>query len=101
MIEWSYDLLSEPERALLRQLAVFIGDWTLEAAEAVCAEPGSGAGEVMDLLLRLVDKSLVTPQEQGGQVRYRMLETIGEFARRSGCRNRRRTRLREQHIEYF
>jgi predicted ATPase len=101
MIEWSYDLLSEPEKALLRGLSVFIGDWTLEAAEAVCAEPGDGAADVMDLLLRLVDKSLVTLQEQGGQARYRMLETIREFARQRLSESGDEPRLREQHLEYF
>jgi predicted ATPase len=104
MIEWSYDLLSEPERALLRQLAVFIGDLTLEAAEAVCA-PQAGAGgmtnDVLDLLLRLVDKSLITPQEQAGQTRYRMLETIREFAGERLSESGEEVRLREQHLEFF
>jgi predicted ATPase/class 3 adenylate cyclase len=104
MIEWSYDLLSEPERALLRQLAVFIGDWTLEAAEAVSApQPGAGAAttDVLDLLLRLVDKSLITPQEQAGQTRYRMLETIREFAVERLSESGEEQRLRERHLEFF
>jgi predicted ATPase len=101
MIEWSYELLSEAEKALLRRLAVFIGDWTLEAAEGVCAEPGDGAAEVMDLLLRLVDKSLVTPHEQNAQVRYRMLETIREFARERLSQSGEEEGLRERHLEFF
>ena len=130
MIEWSYDLLSEAERVLLRRLAVFIGDWTLEAAEAVCAEPGSSVGstlpaaqppafgasvpaalapagqaiatsEVMDLLLRLVDKSLIVPQEQGGQARYHMLETIRQFAHDKLLESVEDTWLRLRHLEFF
>jgi tetratricopeptide (TPR) repeat protein len=104
MIEWSYDLLSEPERALLRQLTVFIGDWTVEAAEAVCA-PQAGADaqttDVLDLLLRLVDKSLITPQEHAGQTRYRMLETIGQFAHEKLSESGEEDALRARHLEYF
>ena len=74
-IDWSYSLLSEPERTLLRRLAVFVGGWTLEAAEAVCSE---GLDDVLDALTRLVDKSLVTVDETG---RYRLLETIRQYAR--------------------
>ena len=56
---WSHELLSEPERALFRRLSVFAGGWTLEAAEAVCPGEGIEREEVLDLLSRLVDKSLV------------------------------------------
>ncbi len=106
LIDWSYDLLSEPERILLRRLAVFVGGWTLEAAESVCPEEGpSGATidpfDVLELLTRLVDKSLVvmenalpegaiagkehlSPEYTVGSdrapVRYRMLETIRQYA---------------------
>jgi tetratricopeptide (TPR) repeat protein len=102
----------------LRRLAVFVGDWTLEAAEAVCAEPESSAGstvpqepaqgehiiatpEVMDLLLRLVDKSLIVPQEQGGQARYHMLETIRQFANDKLLESGEGTWLRLRHLEFF
>ena len=118
MIEWSYDLLSEAERVLLRRLAIFVGDWTLEAAEAVCAEPDSSAGspvaqelaqagqaiatiEVMDLLLRLVDKSLIVPQEQAGQARYHMLETIRQFAHDKLLESCEDAWLRLRHLEFF
>lgn len=113
MIEWSYDLLSEGERALLRRLAVFVGDWTLEAAEAVCPQPeppaGSlgpprqaiGAPEIMDLLLRLVDKSLIVAEERGGQARYRMLETIRQFARDKLLESGEGAPLRARHLEFF
>jgi predicted ATPase/class 3 adenylate cyclase len=79
-VDWSYDLLDVPERALLARLAVFAGGWTLEAAEAVCADAVLPADAVLDLLLRLVDKSLVVAEEHGAAARYRMLETIREYA---------------------
>jgi len=81
-IDWSYDLLSEPERALLRRLAVFAGGWTLEAAEQVGAGTAAGRGDVLDLLAQLVAKSLVLLEQRPGHAaRFRMLETIREYAR--------------------
>ncbi|WP_062645106.1 AfsR/SARP family transcriptional regulator [Streptomyces maremycinicus] len=78
VVDWSWDLLDEAERTLLRELSVFAGGWDLEAAEAVCTGP------VADLVGALVDKSLVVaaPYERGdgGGMRYRMLETIHEYA---------------------
>ncbi|GKQ40338.1 BTAD domain-containing putative transcriptional regulator [Streptomyces sp. A012304] len=76
VVDWSWDLLDEPERTVLRELSVFAGGWSLEAAEAVCTGP------VADLLGALVDKSLVVagPCERTGGMRYRMLETIHEYA---------------------
>ncbi len=74
LVDWSHDLLEDAERVLLRRLAVFVGGWTLEAAEAVCGE------DVFDPLLRLVDKSLVNAEAAGGEERYRFLETIREYA---------------------
>lgn len=86
-IEWSYALLSEPERVLLRQLAVFAGGWTLAAAEAVGApalatglHEGRGDDHVLGLLAHLVDKSLVIPEWRGRPDRYGMLETLRQFA---------------------
>jgi predicted ATPase len=80
-IDWSFSLLSEPERVLLRRLSVFAGGWTLEAAEAVCVDDGTLPREdVLDLLVRLVDESLVLAEAQGGEARYRMLETVRQYA---------------------
>src|SRR5438270_9800917 len=79
MIDWSYDLLSEVERALLQRLSVFSGGWSLGAAEAVCTGEDVAAEEVLDLLGRLVDKSLVQVVEQEGEARYQMLETIRQY----------------------
>ena len=79
-IEWSYDLLTAPERALFRRLSVFTG-WSLEMAEQVCSDEDIPAAEVLGLTAALVDKSLVVlDPEVLGQARYRMLDTIGEYA---------------------
>jgi predicted ATPase/class 3 adenylate cyclase len=80
-IDWSYGLLSERERAVLRRLSVFAGGWTLEAAEAVCTGGGIEASDVLDLLTQLVDKSLVVAQTHGGEARYQLLETVREYGR--------------------
>ncbi|MFJ7196865.1 MULTISPECIES: BTAD domain-containing putative transcriptional regulator [unclassified Streptomyces] len=80
VVDWSWDLLDESERAVLRRLSVFAGGCTLTAAEAVCADGPQGAREVAGLLGSLVDKSLVVaaPAEDG-EMRYRLLETVGEY----------------------
>jgi predicted ATPase/DNA-binding SARP family transcriptional activator len=77
-IDWSHDLLPEPERRLLRRLAVFRGGWTLAAAERVCGFGGTDPADVADLLFRLVDRSLVTADPSTG--RFRLLVTIREYA---------------------
>ncbi|MBV8995290.1 MAG: adenylate/guanylate cyclase domain-containing protein [Pseudonocardiales bacterium] len=79
-IDWSYELLSEAERALLRRLSVFTGGWTLDAAERVCAGDGIDRCAVVDLLTGLVDQSLVTSTEHGAEVRYGLLETVRQYA---------------------
>jgi predicted ATPase/DNA-binding CsgD family transcriptional regulator len=78
-VEWSHELLSEQERILFRRLSVFAGGWTLEAAEEVCAGVGVEEDEVLDVLSRLVDKSLVSVAERGGETRYRLLETVRRY----------------------
>jgi predicted ATPase/DNA-binding SARP family transcriptional activator len=81
VVDWSWDLLAEPERAVARRLAAFAGGATAEAAERVCAGPPV-AGDVFEPLASLVDKSIVVavPQPDGAPTRYRMLETIREYA---------------------
>jgi predicted ATPase/class 3 adenylate cyclase len=79
-IDWSYNLLSETERVLLRRLSVFVGGWTLEAAESVCADGGVEAASILDLLTALVDKSLMSAETQRGEARYRLLETVRQYA---------------------
>ena len=79
-VDWSYGLLAEPERALLQRMSVFAGGCTLEAAEEVCAGDAIHAADILDVLAALIDKSLVMVSERDEQVRYRMLETIREYA---------------------
>ena len=78
-LDWSYALLSDAERLLLDRLSVFAGGWTLDAAEAVCSGEGVEAWEILDLLDSLVRKSLVQTEEVGGDLRYRLLETVRQF----------------------
>jgi predicted ATPase/class 3 adenylate cyclase len=79
-VDWSYDLLTEQEKLLFSRLSVFAGGWTLEAAEAVCAGNGIARDEVLDLLARLVDKSLALVREQpDGTARYRLLESVRQY----------------------
>jgi predicted ATPase len=79
-LDWSYALLEDSERQLFNRLSVFAGGWTLEAAEAVCAGEGIDPADVLNLMGRLVDQSLVMADERGSQVRYRLLETVREYA---------------------
>jgi predicted ATPase len=101
-IDWSYDLLSETERALLRRLAVFAGGWTLEAAESVCTGVSVEAAAILDLLTSLVDKSLVLAETQRGEARYRLLETVRQYGWdrlvESGEGNAARTRHRHWYL---
>ncbi|MBA9003941.1 BTAD domain-containing putative transcriptional regulator [Thermomonospora cellulosilytica] len=78
MIGWSWDLLTGPERAVLRRLAVHADGCTLEAAEAVCAGADVPADDVLDLLVRLVDRSLVVMTDDAGP-RYRLLESVAAY----------------------
>jgi non-specific serine/threonine protein kinase len=116
MIDWSYNLLSEKERRLLVRLSVFAGGWTLEAAEQVCADQAGGplsGDEIIDLLGLLVDKSLVVIAEDGSgdQRRYRMLETIRQYALEKLANEKHadiqltgyseESALRQRHLDYF
>ncbi len=78
-MDWSYHLLSEQERAVLRRLSVFAGGWTLEAAEAVGSADDREKSGTFDLLAELVEKSLVVAETQGREARYRLLETVRQY----------------------
>jgi predicted ATPase/DNA-binding SARP family transcriptional activator/DNA-binding CsgD family transcriptional regulator len=101
-LDWSYELLSEPERKLFARLSVFAGGWVMEAVETVASGNGIEEGEVLDLLSRLVDKSLVTagaPAE--GEVRYGMLEPVRQYAQERLEENGEADDLRRRHAAYF
>ncbi len=79
-MDWSYDLLKDSERALLRRISVFAGTWSLEATEGVCSGGEIDEYEVLDLLSQLVDKSLVNLEDGvAGESRYRLLLTVREY----------------------
>jgi predicted ATPase/DNA-binding SARP family transcriptional activator len=81
-IEWSHDLLSRAEQTCLRRLAVFTGGCTLEAAEVVCPGGDLPADLILEAITALVDRSLLVTEERSGSMRYRMLESISQYAGR-------------------
>jgi predicted ATPase/DNA-binding SARP family transcriptional activator len=81
VVDWSYDLLFEDERRLFARLSVFAGGCGLDAAEAVCADEQVPAGEVLDVLSRLVDKSLVAAPNAGRDTRFIQLQTLWQYGR--------------------
>jgi len=123
LIDWSWDLLSDAERVLLRRLAVFLNGWTLEAAEAVCRDEGGERkdesilhpssliphpssfiphpSDVLELLTRLVEKSLVLAEAQGAETRYSLLETIRQYARDKLLEAGEPEAVRARHLGFF
>ena len=79
-VDWSHALLTEPERVLFRRLAVFLGGFDLDAAQAVAGGGDVQRYQVLDQLTLLVDKSLVVADNTGGRTRYRLLETVRQYA---------------------
>ncbi|MGC4045459.1 MAG: hypothetical protein QM758_16835 [Armatimonas sp.] len=101
MIDWSYDLLNEPEKELLCRLSVFAGGWTLGVAEAVCADEVVDEFDVVDLLTSLADKSLIVTEEDDEATRYRMLETIRQYSRDRLLEGGDSGQWRSRHLDYF
>jgi predicted ATPase/DNA-binding CsgD family transcriptional regulator len=100
-VDWSYELLSEPEQILLRRLSAFAG-WNLEMAEQVCADEQIPASAVLDLMAALIDKSLVTfDHELRGESRYRLLDTIKEYASSRLAASGEEETLRLGHRDYL
>ncbi len=102
-IDWSHDLLTESERIIFRRLSIFAGGFSLDAAEAVCGFREIKQSEVLDLLGRLVDKSLVDVEADSvlNETRYRLLETIRDYARVKLEEARETEEMIEQHLEFF
>jgi predicted ATPase/DNA-binding SARP family transcriptional activator len=101
-VEWSDALLAAPERLLFARLAVFAGGWTLEAAEAVCADQRIAVADVLDLLGRLADQSLISVEpDAGGGARYRMLETLREYGRERLAASGETGSIRRYHAAYY
>jgi predicted ATPase/class 3 adenylate cyclase len=101
LIDWSYDLLTEKERILLRRLSVFASSWTLEAAEQVCPGKEIQPWEVLDLLTGLIDKSFVIGEAQTGHHRYRFLETILKFSQERLWESQEAEEFAQKHAVYF
>ncbi|MBI3740690.1 MAG: tetratricopeptide repeat protein [Chloroflexi bacterium] len=114
VMDWSYDLLTNAERALFARLAVFANGCTLPAAKSVCSmQKAEGSEEnlptadrllptdVLDLLTHLVDKSLVIAEEENGAARYRMLETITSYARDKLMESGEAERMYDQHLKWM
>jgi predicted ATPase len=99
VVDWSWDLLPEAERTLLRRVSVFAGGWTLAAAEAVCAT----GPDTLDLLGALVDKSLVVAYQPdgAGEMRYRMLETVRAYASDQLAAADERRERADAHLAHF
>jgi predicted ATPase len=100
VVDWSWDLLTEAERALLRRLAVFSGGASLEAVERVCADEVLPRQHVLDLLTALTEKSLLVAGGEGAP-RYRMLGTIGEYAADRLAEAGETEAMRQAHLRYF
>jgi len=99
LVDWSFDLLDASEQALFERLAVFAGGFTIEAAEAVGTERAIDVSNVLDLLAALVDKSLVELYAGGG--RYRMLETVRQYAQEKLDLSAAGTDARERHLDFY
>ncbi|GAB4170090.1 MAG: hypothetical protein Fur0032_08810 [Terrimicrobiaceae bacterium] len=102
LIDWSYELLSEPERVLFRRLGVFVGGRELEAIEEVCAGPGLEGADILDVLQQLIEKSLVGTEAAGsGELRYTLLESVWHYARQKLAEAGEEEEMRGRHMRYF
>ena len=100
-MDWSYELLSAEERTMLRRLAVFARGWTLEAAESICPGRPITRHRVLDLLTQLADKSLVTVEAHHDEARYRLAETVRQYALDRLLESREAARIRRRHRDWY
>ncbi|MEP6895040.1 MAG: tetratricopeptide repeat protein [Chloroflexota bacterium] len=103
LIDWSYELLTDPEKALFRRLAVFAKNWTLEACEMICSGDGVNSNEVLELLGRLIEKSLALKRNRviAGVIRYRLLDSIRQYAMFKLVESGEADEIRRKHAEYY
>ncbi|MGN6337639.1 ATP-binding protein, partial [Mycobacterium sp.] len=100
-VDWSHALLTETERVLFRRLAVFLGGFDLDAAQAVAGADGVERYQVLDQLTLLVDKSLVVAENTGGTTRYRLLETVRQYAVEKLGESGEADAVRSRHCNYY
>ena len=100
-LDWSHDLLAEEERVLFRRLGVFVGGFGLGTAEGVCAGDGLSGEDVLDLISRLVDRSLVLVAERGQESRYRLLATVRQYAREKLALSGEEQEIQHRHAAFF
>jgi predicted ATPase/class 3 adenylate cyclase len=100
-IDWSYNLLPSAEQVLFRRLSVFVGGWSLDAAESVCTDDLAKRADILDLLEQLINKSLVLMVDLPGEPRYRMLETMRQYANEKLVEAGESDGLRDRHLTYF
>lgn len=100
-LDWSYRLLSGEERTLLRRLSVFTGTFSLDAVESVCAGPGDAPGATLDRVTALLDKSLLLYDAGDAGARYRLLETVREYAAEHLAETGETDAIRERHARFF
>jgi predicted ATPase/DNA-binding CsgD family transcriptional regulator/transcriptional regulator with XRE-family HTH domain len=100
-LDWSYMLLAPPEQRLLRRLAVFVDSCDIEAVEAVCATPDLPADDVLDVVSRLIDRSMVLAEETDGVARYRMLEPVRQYAAQHLAASAEADAVQARHASYY
>lgn len=101
-IEWSYNLLNEAEKRLIRHLSVFVGGWTFEAADAICNPSNDKHINIFDGLEKLIDLNLIkSPQEVNGELRFNVLETIREFSQHRLFESSEMNRVQRSHAQFY
>jgi predicted ATPase/class 3 adenylate cyclase len=100
-MDWSYGLLTESERVLLRRVSVFAGGFTLEAAEGICSGEAVAPSEVLTVLLRLVDRSLVVARDRSRESRYRLLETVRQYAWQKLVETGEANEMQRRHLGWY
>ena len=100
-VDWSHALLTDPERLLFRRLAVFMGGFDLDAAEAIAGNKELHRHQVLDLLTLIIDKSLVVAENAGGGTRYRLMETVRQYALEKLGESGEADNVRDRHRDHY
>ena len=100
-VDWSHALLTEPERTLFRRLSVFMGGFDLDAAQQVCSGDSLPRHQILDQLTLLVDKSLVVAESTSGRTRYRLLETVRQYAMEKLGESGEADDIRDAHRDHY